>query len=378
MKQLNQDRLARALSERLRQDVVDGRISGAVVGVYQQGIPLYETAAGVKDVDTAEPLTTQALFRLASMTKPLTAACVLMLVDQGRLSLDDRLDRYLPEFAQPPIGTLNENRELIITGQATTPITVEHLLSHHSGLGCRDAGYAQLGQMCASDKQSLATAVRYISTMALDFNPGDGDAYSATAAFDVAAYLVELIADCPFADFADEHLFRPLGMTHTTFAPTLNEWEAMVTMSRSQDGRSVSAPMPHCVFEDFPTTYTCGGAGAASCLNDYVRFAEMLRQNGTLDGRRVLSAAAVEQMRTPRPPCHGSCWGLGVRVNRNGFYPRIPEGSFGWSGAYGTHFWIDPANQITAVYLKNSRTDGGSGAQTAAHFEEDVYAALDE
>lgn len=239
-----------------------------------------------------------------------------------------------------------------------------------------------MDKMTAGDKTSLSSAVKYYENMALDFEPGIRDCYSAVAGFDVLARIVEVVSGMSFADFADKYVFKPISMENTTFTPTDKQWKRIIEMSDRKDGKMVNANMPKCIFRDFPPTYTCGGVGIVSCIEDYSKFAEMLLAGGIYNGSRILTEDSIKDMQTPRVPFGDykafEKWGLGVRVNKNGFYKGLYEGAYGWSGAYGTHFFVDPVNKITAVYMKNSLYDGGSGAQTAVDFEEAVYAALTE
>ena len=170
-------------------------------------------------------------------------------------------------------------------------------------------------------------------------------------------------------------------MVDPTFAPTPEQWERMIPMHDRVEEKSVVKPTkPGTIFEGFPTTYFAGGAGLASTLRDYIRFAEMLQNGGRLDGVQILTEDSVRQMATPQLPKAiapgNEVWGLGVRVIARDAYGPLPVGTFGWSGAYGTHFWVDPVNKITAIYLKNSHYDGGSGAKTARQMEEDVHQSL--
>ena len=233
---------------------------------------------------------------------------------------------------------------------------------------------------CREDRLDLAHVTEFLSHTCLAFEPTTYQYYSATAAFDVAARMVELTSGMPFDQFVEENIFRPCGMTDTTFAPTPEQWSRMIVMHNRQDGKSVDAPtVPGCVFEDFPVTWFSGGAGLAATMPDYVRFAEMLCRGGVAEGGRVLSERLVQAMGTatvpetvmPKP----QQWGLGVRVITGDY--QMPLGCFGWSGAYGTHFWVDPVNRITAVYMKNSRYDGGAGSRTSVLFEQDVYGAAE-
>ena len=155
----------------------------------------------------------------------------------------------------------------------------------------------------------------------------------------------------------------------------------MVGMHNYQEGVGIAEPtIPGCVVDDCPVTHPLGGAGLVSTLDDYIKFAQMLLNKGMAPGGRVLEEQWVEQMAVPQLPVELMSehvnQGLGVRVITGDGYPWLPDGTFGWSGAYGTHYWVDPVNEIVAVYLKNSRYDGGSGALTGKHFEEDVFSAI--
>jgi len=178
-------------------------------------------------------------------------------------------------------------------------------------------------------------------------------------------------------------IFDPLNVTDITFEPTDEQWARSMNMhTRDDRGRSVTDnSLGHSTFENFPITYQSGGASLTGTLNAYSKFAEMLRLGGVdpVSGNRILSIGGVAQMQAiwPLPGTLNigpfESWGLGVRVIRDN-HPTLPAGSFGWSGAYGTHFWIDPANGITAVMLRNSRVDGGAGAAATIRFEKAVYA----
>lgn len=184
-----------------------------------------------------------------------------------------------------------------------------------------------------------------------------------------------------FATFVQQEIITPCGMVDTTFAPSAEQWERMVGMHDYQDGCGVlSETTPGCVVDHVPVTHPLGGAGLISTLDDYIKFAQMLQNQGMTENGRILEASWIAQMATPQlaPELMNEKvnQGLGVRVIVGEGYPWLPVGSYGWSGAYGTHYWVDPVNGITAIYLKNSRYDGGSGALTGKHFEEDVFNAI--
>jgi CubicO group peptidase (beta-lactamase class C family) len=168
-------------------------------------------------------------------------------------------------------------------------------------------------------------------------------------------------------------------MTDTTFHPTDEQWKRMVHMHDYQDGRAMYDPLDReHIFEQLPLQYFCGGAGLASTLSDYEKFADMLLRGGkTADGEVLIGEEYIRLMRTVAIPEHimpgNQKWGLGMRVICDASYAALPVNTFGWSGAYGTHFWVDPDNGVVGIYMKNSKFDGGSGAKTAADFERNVY-----
>ena len=372
-------RLEKDLDKIITDDIESGRVGGASATVMQDGKLVYKNCFGFRSLEEKKDLTDDTIFRLASMTKPITAVAVLIQAEKGKLSVDMPVAELLPDFLHMNIAKQSEKFE--IAGEAKKQITVEDLLAHKSGLGCMNAGNKQMADMTAADKKSIKTAVEYYEGMALDFEPGDMAMYSAVAAFDVLARLVELTSGMEFADFVKKYIFDPMELHDTTLTPTEEQRKRMIYMHDFKEGKATDVHMPaEHIFADFPPTYTCGGAGCVSTLNDYSRFAEMLLNNGVSGGRRIVSEEMIRQMQIPRPPKTdipgGGRWGLGVRVNKGGYYERISEGAYGWSGAYGTHFRVDPASKITAVYMKNSMYDGGAGASTAARFEEAVYSAL--
>jgi CubicO group peptidase (beta-lactamase class C family) len=185
----------------------------------------------------------------------------------------------------------------------------------------------------------------------------------------------------PYEAFLKKEIFGPCRMIDTTFEPTPSQWPRLIAMHDKKDGESIlGETFEGCVFEFVPPSNPLGGAGLISSASDYLNFAHMLMNDGDFEGRRILSKNAVEEISTPHVPegiqSGVQRWGLGVRVITSENYGRLPVGTYGWSGAYGTHFWIDKENQTVGIYMKNSRYDGGSGARTSASFEKDVITAL--
>ena len=390
MRYLDKNRLAKNIEARMAADIADGRVGGAGICVMQDGEEVYKGYFGVKTQAGREEIGDDTIFRLASMSKPITAVAALIQCERGLLSLDEPISRLLPDFAEMQVAVIEDDKMRVV-GTSKTPLTVRHLLSHTNGLGTGPGCAMAAGPMTAEDMSDPAHAVAYHARTALEFEPGTAQFYSAFAAFDVVGRLVELTSGKSFAEFLKDEIFDPCGMKDTTFAPTAEQWTRFIGMhdripgagqpnDPAVPGQSIDSPTTEgCVFEYFPTTQMMGGAGLAATLPDYVRFSEMLTAGGILDGKRILSPEWVRAMGTPTVPVEimpdPIRWGLGVRVISADGY-QMPKNCFGWSGAYGTHFWIDPDNRISAVYMKNCRYDGGAGAATAFLFEQDVYAAM--
>lgn len=374
--------LQNRLDTMAEKDIQDGLVSCAGMQVIQNGKTIYKANHGYADADKAVPLTDTHLFRMASMTKPVTATCVMQLIEKGKLSLEDRVETYLPVFQNRQVAEVTGEGKLTGTHPSPRPFTIHDLLTHSSGLGsgtyfasfCKNPGFAE-GDTLASKMGDWADSL-------LEFDPGTRFSYSGLVGFDVLAHLVELCADMPYEEYAKKNLFAPLGMTDTCFTPTAEQWARLVQMHETLPDKTIRpVDMEGRVFGSCPTTYHSGGAGLVSSLADYTRFAQMLLCEGTWDGVQILQEETVRQMhmRQLPPLVPGTdatySWGLSMRValTDNGSQAPLPKGAYGWSGAYGTHFWCDPTNALCAVYVSNMTTAGGSGALTARHFEHVVY-----
>ena len=381
MKKLNQEKLHALIDARVQADIDSGKVGGAALCVLQDGKVLLNKTYGYQNATTKEPLRKDAMYRLASMTKPITAVAALIAQDMGLLSIDDPLCKYIPAYEHMQIGHL-ENGQPVYDKDAQTAITLKHLLSHTSGLGTLEIGDYDWARMPAELAKTPAGVMEWLSDKMLAFEPYTAQWYSPVAAFVAVARVIEIVSGMPYNAFLNQYLFEPLGMYDTTFALNEDQKARMIAMHNyTEEQGSFAVPKStDTVFENIPVTQYCGGAGLAATLDDYVKFAEMLTHGGEGNGVRILSEQAVAQMATVQvtdqimpPPVQ---WGLGVRVISADGY-QMPKGCFGWSGAYGTHYWSDPENKISAIYMKNSGYDGGAGALTAFLFEQDVYAAME-
>ncbi len=382
MKKLDISRLEEALDKRIGEDVASGRVACAGVFVEQENGGRLEKYYGTKTVGGSDPLDASSLYRLASMTKPVTAVCTMMLWDEGLVDIDAPVEKYLPEFARLRFGEVGENGEELWSRPLVHKPTVRHLLTHTSLIDYGAAFARQNKNITPAQFATLDGSVEFYSSLVLGVEPGSFHSYSGTVAFDVLAGIISRLSGMPYEDFVRERLTAPLGMTDTVFAPSEDQWSRIVQMHDYRDGKAFPGEIvPGCVFCDFPVTHPCGGAGLIGSLRDYARFASMLL-TGASDGRRFLSPEALALMTEHEYPIlRGSthCWGLGVRVvDGIADYSsgRLPVGCFGWSGAFGTHFWVDPSNRVAAVYMKNSHFDDGANSHTSANFETDVVSAL--
>lgn len=373
MKHINKELLHNNIKNIALYDLDENNLYGSSYIVYQNGEIVYKKHFGTTAPDTANTPDDRTLYRLASMTKPITAVAVLILTERGFIKLEDRVDKYLPQFKDVHIAD-NDGNDMGVTA---TPITILHLLTHTSGIGSIRAL-----PMTDTDRATIDSLVNFFANAGLDFEPFSREAYSAVAAFDVAAAIAEKVTGRDYGEFLKTEIFDKCGMSDTVFSPSDEQWRRMMTMhQRTNDGKSLPAQMKDgCVFGNFPQNHKLAGAGLASTLYDYSLFAKMLLNGGMAEKGRVLSEEVLNLMSTPHVPESimpgDQRWGLGVRVITKDSYPSLPVGTFGWSGAYGSHFWVDPTNKIYAVFMKNSQFDGGAGNKSACRFEKAVYDSI--
>lgn len=384
MKALDTARLER-ITDSIQARLQKPCLSCAEALVWQAGEARYHRQLGWANVEAGAPLAPGALYRLASMTKPIVAAAVMQQVEQGRIGLDEPVSTYIPSFAEARIAVIDETGRYTGTRPANGPVRVRHLLTHSSGLGSGEPYASQLeSEFSPRPGETLSDAVPRYGKCPLEYEPGTRTSYSGLLAFDTLAHIVERVSGLAFSDYLQRNLFEPLDMPDTVFALSGEQRRRLVEIYAETPEGITRENLDGKVFNFDSAVYNSGGGGLHGTCLDYGHFARMLLQEGEYDGRRVLSAASVREMRRPQlaeatPGLgRGVNWGLGMRVitDAAGDGKPLSAGSFGWSGAFGTHFWIDPCQRLFAVYCSNMTTAGGSGAATAFEFERDVYAAL--
>lgn len=350
----------------------------ASILVYQENCGFYREEFGCSDISGNKKLKNDAIFRLASMSKPITAVAAMILVDRGLLSLEDPISKYLPDFSKLFIGKI-ENDAVVEEIEVKTAVTIKELLTHSSGIGSGDIGAKDFLAIPVEERATLEMAMPHYAKCRLEFEPKTSSNYSPFLGLDILSRIIEIVSGKSYDIFLKEEIFDKLGMRDTTFVPTEEQWDRMVRFADEKDGKCISKPLDKTrVFEHFPLTFFAGSAGLASTMDDYFAFAKMLLNEGEYNGVRILNTDTVREMVTPQltkevlpPP---QVWGLGVRVITDETYGTLVKNCYGWAGAYGTYFWVDPDNKVIAIYMRNVH-DSEQG-YTANMFESDITSCL--
>ncbi len=349
---------------RMKEFVDEGKTAGVVTLVARHGHVASLEAVGFQDIDRRIPMRVDSIFRIMSVTKPVTCAGVMVLVDQGRLSLIDPVERYIPEFkglkVNPCGGRVGHNCELV---EALRPITVLDLMTHTSGLGERGGRGAGSETPPSSLAQQIAGAA---SRATLMFQPGTAWNYSN---FGIAALgrIIEVASGKPYPQFMEENIFQPLEMKDTSYDVPSDKADRVATVYTFTDGH-LKPLRPALAGVRIPSP----DSGLSSTARDLARFNQMMLNKGILNGKRVLSAAAVESMTTaqtgnlPAGYAPGVGQGYGYEVVREplGMYRYTAIGSFEKAGVYRTYVWVDPAKDLLGVILMQRNT-GGPAADLA-------------
>lgn len=338
------------IGEAMQEMISQNEVSGAVTVVADKEGLLHLEANGLADIGRQKPMSVDSMGWIASMTKPITGAAILMLQDEGRLDIADPVSKFIPEFAalKTPSGK-------------PASLTITQVLTHTSGLGEANGPKAQ-------EARTLADLVPIWLAAPMQFEPGAQWKYCQSG-INTAARIVEVISGMSFDVFLQRRLFEPLGMTNTTFYPTDEQWaNVAVGYAKSKETGRLEPVPPRADFgrRGRPPQ---GNGGLYSCARDYTRFCRMLLNGGVLDGRRILSAGAVKTLSTVHTgdlECgffqkaefggHGRNygWGIGSCVLKEphaGLAEMLSPGTFGHGGAWGTQAWIDPKKEKIYVLI---------------------------
>jgi CubicO group peptidase (beta-lactamase class C family) len=365
---LSTKRLER-VGELVQRHIAAGSFSGAVTLVARNGRIVHHEASGQMDLEAKKPMVKDGIFRIMSMTKPVIGVATLMMVEEGKIRLTDPVSRFIPEWKDMTVGVaLPAGPGARAGGPAggrgadpryyTVPIerelTIRDLLTHVNGVVTGPISQSANRAVAAKPNETLADYIPRLGKVPTDFQPGTRWAYSATAAWDTLSRVIEIVSGTTIDKFVKQRIFDPLEMKDTTYVEPAGNPRLVKLYSRTPEGlRPASNP----AFMN--GVYFSGGGGLLSTATDYAQFALMLANNGELNGVRLLSPRSVDLMGSvfvpdtlPGRP-KGESFGLSVRVvtdpaARNTY---LSEGSFGWSGAFGTHFWVDRKEKLIAIAL---------------------------
>ncbi len=370
---LSSERLQR-IDQMIRRRVDAGEMAGAVAIVARKGKIAHFEAFGVRDIETKQPMTKDTIFRVASMTKPITGVAMMMMIEEGKVRLTDPVSRYIPEFknmkvaiAQPaqggrgaaPASAAPGGRgpaPVFYTIPADREITVRDLLTHVSGLASGPMSNSETQKLNRRPEENLASYIPRLGTTPLEFQPGTRWSYSAQAGFDTLGRIVEIASGMPLDQFFRERIFNPLGMEEASFWPADDKWSRVASVYTRSANSLQKNPNPNNMSSK---VYFMGSGGIMTTAADYLPLGVMLANGGVLNGKRLLSPKTVELMSSVHVPdtmpgrAPGEGFGLSVRVVQDhiAYAGLLDDGAFGWSGVYGTHFFVDPKEQVVAVFM---------------------------
>ena len=339
-------------------------LAGAVMLVASSNQVLSLQAVGYMDIARQRPMRRDALFWIASQSKPLTAAALMMLVDEGRVNVNDPVEKYLPEFKGQWV-TAEKDADHMLLKRPAHPITVRNVLSHTSGLP-----FSSPIEKPTLDLLPLAARVRSYAMLPLDFEPDSKYSYS-NAGINTAARIIEVVSGMPYEQFMEQRLFKPLKMKDTTFWPSAKQVQRLAKSYKANAAKNgleettvtqLRYPLTDRSREPMPA------GGLFSTASDVARFCQMILNGGTLDGKRYLSESAVKQMISKQTP--------DAVKEKYGFGWSTGDGEFGHGGAYATNMTIDPQHGLIFIWMVQHASFPGDGAKSRDAFMQAARAAF--
>jgi CubicO group peptidase (beta-lactamase class C family) len=357
------------ISRTLKAEVEQGRLPGAVIAIARRGRIVYFQTFGYRDKTSAGPMTSDAIFNIASMTKPVTTVAALQLYERGMLSLDDPLSKYFPAFANMQVAVMDEKQEHIVRKvKASRPITIRDLLIHASGLVYGDRGTTAVHKLYPhGDPETVMTGTEFLnqlSALPLLWQPGTVWDYG--YGLDIAGLVVEKITGQTLGQYEDTNIFKPLGMSDTAY---LVAAEKAGRYAKALPNDPLTGAAQALLSQTTPLKFECGGGCLTSTATDYLRFALMLLNKGESGGVRVLGRKTAEYMLSnqlgpevknlignadPTRAGYGFGLGLAVRTTTGAAPVMGTAGDFGWPGSSGTNWWADPKEDLVVVFMAQS------------------------
>ncbi len=368
---MSSERLAR-IRAGMQRYVDKGLVPGVVTMVARRGKVVHLEAIGSRDVESKQPMTTDTIFRIASMTKPIASVALMMLYEEGHFLLNDPIAKFLPEFKDMKVAVPASGEDRVGSPYklvpAARPITFKHVLTHTAGFANSYRGitlpeFTKNFQQARKPGDTVGDAMKRLAALPLNFHPGDAWEYG--NATDVVGRLVEVISGMTLDEFQQKRIFAPLKMTDTHFylpQSKLNRFAAVYQPDEKNGNRIklLEAPTAESRYVKEPHVYFSGAGGLVSTAADYVRFHQMMLNGGELDGARILGRKTVELMtanHTGNLPIWltgpGFGFGLGYRVLTDVGQAAIPSsvGEYGWGGAFCTYFWVDPQEELIGIMM---------------------------
>jgi len=362
---------------RMEELVKDNQMPGIMTLAQRRGKVVHLGKYGLMDIEAGKPIQEDTIFRIYSMTKPIVSVAVMMLFEEGRLTLNDLVSRYIPSFATIKVKT---DSELV---EQQSEMTLYHLITHTSGLDYHTKPFEQRSP-------TLAEAVDHIAQHPLLFQPGTRFSYS--SATDVLGYIVQLVADMPLTDFLEERIFKPLGMIDTSFHVPSEKLDRLAQLYEFEiPGELRIFPGTGFFIGDVtvPTNCPSSGAGLVSTLGDYLAFCNCLINSGRYENGRLLSRKTLAWMTANHRPDHFEPavfnphyhvfdFGLGLRVDTTLDRQRsvTTPGQYGWGGAACTWFFIDPAEEFIVILM--TQMGSAYGERLTELYKNLYYQAIDD
>ena len=329
----------------------NGELVGCSALVFRKGEEVYFGQWGFQNQRRELPIKRDTIFRIYSMSKPITSIAAMQLVEQGKLDLDEPITTYLPEFAD--LKVLQDQRDSVEVA-AKRRMTTRDLMRHTSGLTYGFFGNTKVDQQYRNKgvlitDLNLKSTVSKLAGIPLLNHPGTRFHYSAST--DVLGRVIEVVSDQPFDDYLKTNIFEPLEMTDTFFSVPTEKQDRFAQLYRpDKKGKlAVANPISSIRFYDQNNAFFSGGGGLCSTIDDYLKFCKMLLANGTVQDKRIIKAETIKQVfsnqliEIEQPPGRNFKFGLGFRI--------FPQGDYGWGGAAGTRFWVNPEKELAIIYM---------------------------
>ena len=390
------------ISKIMNQYIDSKMMAGGALIVRKDDELVYHGQWGYEDIKTNTPITEKSMYRLMSMTKSVVAVAIMRLVEDGKMDIEDKLSKYIPEFSHMRVAndpryqhapkqplkhrkwkmmTFNMNRVKSIP--SNREITIRDLLSHASGLELGTVGRMAYAKMKSEERNLKERAMRYTNYV-LDFHPGTGTGYSPVAGYDILSYVIELASGMSFESYIKQAILEPLGMSDTCFFLSEEQNKRLVRLYKHENGEliDVTGTKEDNIFHMRQSKYrfAAGCGGLYGTITDFDKFSRMLCNEGFVDGVQILKPESVKMIRTEAQEQHlepvpGMVWGLSVRIRQNPEKCKsfVYPGTYGWSGAFGTHYFVCPDEKIEAVFMTNVSNTGGSASPIVLKVEELVF-----